>query len=302
LNRRNLNLNGLKAFEAAARHLSFKRAAEELMVTHTAISYHVRQLEQSFGVRLFERGVHGIELTEAGAKLYPTVNTAFDGIVSVLDDLPKFSSKSAVRITVTPSFASRWLVPRLRSWRALSEGKIDVHLIPTLRVLDLLRDEADVAIRCGIAPWPGLISREVVPIHMVPVCSPQTAHGGKVNRPEDLLNFTLLHADVGQNLIGTEWQTWFEAAGVPCQKRLAGLSFKDPSLAWQAAINGLGFAIGYEELIQPDLASHALVKKFEVTVRHSFSYHLVYTKERKSDPALNAFLDWVTTQAARPAQ
>jgi LysR family glycine cleavage system transcriptional activator len=296
LSRRNLHLNGLKAFESAARHLSFKRAADELMVTHTAISYHVRQLEESLGVRLFERNAEGIELTVVGAALQPGISEAFDGIVSALDQLPKFSSKSAIKVTTTPSFASRWLVPRLHKWRALCRGTVDIHLLPTLKVLDLVHDEADIAIRCGVPPWSGLTTHELVPIHMMPICSPQVAKEHPALKPADLLQLTLLHGDAGKNSIGTEWQAWFAAAGVMSQKRLPGLSFKDPSLSWQAAINGLGFAIGYEELIGTDLASSGVVKVFDVAVRHPFSYYLVYPNARKRNPKITEFVKWITAE------
>jgi LysR family transcriptional regulator, glycine cleavage system transcriptional activator len=297
LTRRNLNLNGLKAFEAAARHLSFKRAADELMVTHTAISYHVRQLEESLGVRLFERGSQGIELTATGAALCPSIASAFDGIVSALDLISNSSPKTAINVTTTPSFASRWLIPRLDTWRRLSGGSIDIHLQPTLRLLDLLHKEADLAIRCGVPPWPGLTAHELVRIHMVPICNPQLLKNYSNLMPADLVKRPLLHADTGQNSIGTEWQTWFAAAGVQANKRLSGLSFKDPSLAWQAAINGLGYAIGYRELIEFDLASGNLSKASEIAVRHPSSYYLVYPEARKLDSKIIEFNKWITGEA-----
>jgi len=300
LSRRKLNLNGLKAFECAARHLSFKRAADELMVTHTAISYHVRQLEESLGVRLFERGPNGIELTTSGTDLYPRIKIAFDGIVSALDEMPKFSAKSVLKVSTTPSFASRWLVPRLRSWRDVHGGSIDVHLTPTLRMVDLMHNEADVAIRCGVPPWPGLVTHELLSIHITPVCSSHyLTKIGKLHRPADLLDCALLHADVGQNSIGTEWHTWFEAANVTAQKRLPGMSFKDPALAWQAAINGVGYAIGYLELVKADLESGQLVTAFDLTVRHPFSYYIAYPATRKSDPRIAQFLKWTMLEARR---
>ena len=298
LSRRNLNLNALKAFECAARHLSFKRAADELLVTHTAISYHVRQLEENLGVRLFERGPNGIELTISGADLYPRIRRAFDGIVSALDDLPKFTATSALKITATPSFASRWLVPRLRSWRDNHDGSIDVHLIPTLRLVDLVHGEADVAIRCGVPPWPGLATHELLSIHITPVCSLQyMTRIGKLRGPADLLDCALLHADVGQHSIGSEWHTWFEAAKVTTHKRLPGMSFKDPALAWQAAINDVGVAMGYIELIKPDLDSRQLVTAFDLAVRHPFSYYIAYPAARKSDPRIAQFLKWAMREA-----
>jgi LysR family glycine cleavage system transcriptional activator len=263
----------------------------------------VRQLEESLGVRLFERGPRGVELTATGASLYPEISGAFDGIVSALNELPRGSSKSILKVTTTSSFASRWLVPRLGSWRDFQDGAIDVHLSPTLSLLDLVRDEADLAIRCGIPPWPGLTSHQLFPIHMTPVCSPRFLSSfGEMCRPTDLLNYTLLHADVGQNFIGTEWQTWFEAAGVPSHKRLPGLSFKDPALAWQAAINGLGFAIGYLELIEMDLVSQNLARPFDLVVQHPFSYYLVYSATRKPDPKITEFLKWITQEAKQGYQ
>jgi LysR family glycine cleavage system transcriptional activator len=294
LNRRNINLNALRAFEAAARHLNFSRAAEELLVTHAAISHQLKQLEEQLGVRLFTRTPRGVTLTEAGAALKPELSASFDRISKSLDGIARQASPSVISVTTTPSFASRWLVPRLPSWRKASGGRIDVNLIPTLQMLDLTRGEADIAIRCGIPPWTGLKADHLLPVHMTPVCSPQLpGFVAGFDKPRDLLESTLLHADVGENPMGTEWQTWLNEAGVRTDRRLPGLSFRDPALSMEAAISGVGVAIGYVELVRTDLAFGRLAQPFELAVEHPFSYYLVYPAQHKSDPMIGAFRNWI---------
>ena len=296
--RRNLNLNALRAFEAAARHLNFSRAAEELLVTHAAVSHQIRQLEEQLGVRLFERTSRGVELTHSGAALLPETTASFDRLATTLDSLSLKPSTKTLSITTTPSFASRWLVPRLPSWRKASGDSIDVTLIPTLQMLDLTKGEADVAIRCGIPPWPDLSQHLLLPIHMTPVCSPGLLKGTEPPKhPADLLDHTLLHADVGPHPLGTEWQSWFNAADLRVQRRLPGLSFQDPALSMQAAINGVGFAMGYVELVSADLAFGRLAQPFELVVQHDFSYYVAYSTKRANDPTVVAFREWVLAEA-----
>lgn len=301
--RRNLNLNALRAFEAAARHLNFSRAAEELLVSHAAISHQIRQLEEQLGIRLFERTSRGVELTNSGAALLPETTSSFDRLASTLDHLALKSSTKTLSITTTPSFASRWLVPRLPSWRKSNGDSVDVILTPTLQMLDLAKGEADVAIRCGIPPWTGLVDHLLLPIHMTPVCSPALLKGAeRLDDPEDLLSHTLLHADVGLHPLGTEWQSWFAASDTKVKRRLPGLSFQDPALSMQAAINGVGFAMGYVELVEADLAFGRLAQPFDLVVRHDFSYYVTYSSKRANDPTILAFREWILAEVTQSLQ
>jgi LysR family glycine cleavage system transcriptional activator len=299
VNRGKLPLNSLRAFESAARHLSFSRAADELCVTHAAVSHQIKSLEDYVGVRLFHRSNRGVRLTEAGESLLPALNDAFDRITVTMDGLLSKSEGNAVQVTLTPSFAGRWLVPRLKRWRR-SQPDLEIRLLPTLRLVDLARGEADLGVRCGVPPWPGMRADFMLPIHLTPICSPALLQDPKpLKEPRDLLSLPLIHADVGGHEMGEEWQTWFAAAGVSGLQQLDGLSFHDPGLALQAAVDGLGAAIGYVELAQPEIDSGALVRPFDLLVRHAYSYYLVYPEAKKDEARIMAFREWILDEAGR---
>jgi LysR family transcriptional regulator, glycine cleavage system transcriptional activator len=291
--RRQLHLNALKAFEAAARHLSLTFAAEELGVTQAAVSHHIRQLETHLGVALFKRRSRGIDLTPAGEILAPVVRESFSCIGDALELLADAKPGQPLTVTATPIFASRWLIPRLgrHSGEAV---RINIRLLPNLRLLDLRRREADIAVRCGIPPWPGLDAEILVPIHLAPVCSPQFLEEfGPIKEPRDLLHLPLLHADTPDREDGEEWRRWFGHVGIKELPSTQPLSFHEPMLSMQAAVNGLGVGMGYSELIDADLVTGALVQPLPISVRHPYSYYLVYPPERRRDDEVRRFRDWI---------
>jgi LysR family glycine cleavage system transcriptional activator len=297
VDRRSLPLNSLRAFESAARQRSFSKAADELRVTHSAVSHQIKQLEEHLGTALFVRSNRGVRLTGAGETLLPVVGETFDRVAATLDGLISPARGGALKVTTTPSFAAKWLVPRLSRWRAL-HGDIGIHLVPTLRMLEFAQADADIGIRCGIPPWPGLQTDFLLPVTMTPLCSPALVEAGPaLDQPRDALNHGLIHADVAGHLLGEEWRTWLLAAGVRDFGDLAGLSFHDPGLAMQAAVDGLGIAIGYLELAEADLAAGRLIRPFDLRVRHSFSYYLVYPAARRNEPDLAAFRSWCQSEA-----
>ena len=297
MDRRRLHLNALRACEAAARHSSFSKAADELCVTHAAVSHQIKQLEESLGLKLFERTNRGVRLSEAGETLVPVLNDAFDRIANTIDGLLRKPRESALRITLTPHFASHWLVPRLRRLRAV-QPDLEIGLLPSLRFADFTGGEADAGIRCGVPPWSGLQADFLLPVSMAPVCSPTLLHGaGALEKPSDLENFTLIHADVGERQVGEEWRLWFAAAGIPEAGVSQGLSFRDPALALQAAADGLGVAIGYAELTGPEIAAGRLIQPFDLLARHPFSYYFVQPTARKDDPRIAAFRRWILGEA-----
>ena len=296
MNRRNLHFNALRAFEAAARHASVSGAARELSVTHSAISHQLKQLETQLDTSLFKRTNRGLSITPAGEALLPVLTESFDRISASLDHIREHNEERVIQVTTTPSFAAKWLVPRLGDWYSTPDS-CRVHLLPSLEYLELQRHNIDFAIRCGIPPWGDLDHELLMPIHLVPVCSPQYAAGGKLlKRPQDALQHDLIHADVGDNGLGEEWSDWLRACGVDCPKSLPGLSVKDPALAMQAAADGLGLAIGYQELIDRDLNSGRLLIANEHRIRHAFSYYLVYHPSAKEDAELNLFREWLIAQ------
>ena len=299
MNRRDLQLNALRAFEAAGRHLSFTRAADELRVTHAAISHHVKALEDALGAPLFERRNRRVVLTEAGQVLLPVLSESLDRVAETLDGLG--TGPRALTVTLTPSFASRWLIPRLGRFRA-RHPEIDVRLAPSLRFVDLAREDCDMAVRCGDGDWPGLAVEHLLAIVMTPVCSPALAAGPvPLRAPADLAQHTLIHADVGEARIGDEWRLWLDGAGVTGIDPAGGLSLHDPAMALQAALDGLGVAIGYTVLAAADLAAGRLVAPFAATVDHDFAYYVVYPKTATTPPNIAAFRDWLAVEAAGDA-
>lgn len=202
-------LNGLRAFEAAARHLSFTRAAEELNVTQTAISHRIRALEERLGVRLFRRLPRGLVLSEEAQLFLPPVRDAFDQIAAATERLSKEQTGGVLTVSVLPSFAAKWLVPRLGRFRA-AHPDIDLRITAALELVDFARDDVDVAIRCGRGHYPGLRVQRLFGETIYPVCSPLLLEGPQaLRRPADLGHHTLLHDDDT-----SAWQLWLEHAGV----------------------------------------------------------------------------------------
>ncbi len=296
MQRRKLPFNSLRAFEAAARHLSVSGAARELSVTHSAVSHQIRLLEDDLGLRLFERSNRGLKLTAQGEALAPVLSDGFEQIGMTLDQMRQAGPAASIRISSTPTFAAKWLVPRLRDWYASPDAS-RISPQPSLEFVDLRQDGFDFAIRCGIPPWEGLVHELLMPIHLVPVSSPAyTAQHAAIEQPSDALQHALIHADVGDHGQGEEWREWLRGNGVDCPSDLAGLSFHDPALAMQAAADGLGLAIGYLELIDRDLQAGSLITAAAANVRHEYSYYLVYPRDLELAPALAGFRSWIKGQ------
>jgi len=296
MKRRNLQFNALRAFEAAARHSSVSGAARELSVTHSAVSHQLRRLEQELGVELFKRTNRGLQITAEGETLAPVLIESFDRIAATIDNLRQASSADSIRVTCTPTFASKWLVPRLVDWYA-NPGASRINLQPSLDLLDFDSDDIDFAIRCGVPPWGNLRHELLMPIHLVPVCSPgYVSKNEPLRQADDVLRHSLIHADVGDHGRGDEWRDWLGGIGVDIPRDLPGPSFHDPGLAMQAAADGLGLAIGYLELIDRDLRSARLVTVFEQAIRHPYSYYLLHRKSSRNNSSLEQFRNWMLTQ------
>ncbi|MFT5219296.1 MAG: LysR family glycine cleavage system transcriptional activator [Planctomycetota bacterium] len=299
MDRRKLPFNALRAFEAAARYASVTAAAKELGVTHSAISHQIKRLEEILGVALFQRTNRGLIITRDGAALLPTLSDSFDRIVATLNNIGNRDIAGAIQVTSTPTFASKWLLPRLSDWYTNPDAS-RIHLLPSLDLLDFKSGNIDFAIRCGIPSWPGLAHELLMPIDLIPVCSPDYAKRSRApHTPEDLLEHNLIHADLGDHGLGEEWQDWLKGCGMKDEIKLQGLSFQDPALAMQAAADGLGVAIGYHQLIDHDLGSGKLVTFFNRTVRHRYAYYLVYDVNRKKDKPLQQFQRWITNQLSK---
>lgn len=300
MNRIGVHLNALRAFEAAGRLSSISRAAEELRVSHSTVSHHVKGLEQALGVPLFERRDRSVVLTLDGATLLPILSESFDAIATALNDVKPAANTKTLRVTVTPSFANRWLVPNLRGFRA-EHGDIDVQLNSSLALTDFHREKIDIGIRAGKGDWPNVNAELLMPIRMTPLCSPSLlAEQGPLKSPQSLENMTLLHADVVKGSeIESEWRAWLQAAGAGDIDCSGGLSLYDPGLVLQAAVDGLGVAMGYIELAERDLASGRLVAPFDTQIAHPWSYYVVTPRQKTYSHQVSVFRDWIQKEAAK---
>jgi len=296
MRRLNIQLNALRAFEAAARLLSFSEAAKELNVSHSTISHHIKGLEASIGKALFLRQNRQVILTKEAEPLFKLLKNSFDDIASELESLKDSDKTKALNVAVTPSFANKWLIPNLRSFREI-HPEIDVKVHPSLELSDFKQDGIDVGIRNGTGDWFGLKSELLMSVHMTPLCAPNLLNDSLDSiSPSSLDKFTLIHADVSDGTgIQSEWCEWLSAieSNADCTH---GLSFKDPSLALQAAIDGLGIAMGYIELAAEDLTKNKLVRPFELTVKHPWSYFIVTPEDKIKDHQTQLFCNWLREQ------
>jgi LysR family glycine cleavage system transcriptional activator len=286
-------LQSLRAFATVARLLSFRRAGEELLITQSAVSHHIRALEQDLGVALFVRKARGVELTQEGGQYFAFVRQAFDLIASGTNDLRRRATKSRVRVSLLPSFAANWLVPRLRRFSA-AHPDIELVLDPTLRLTNLAAGEADLAIRYGAGRWHDVESRLLMTETLTPVASPALLREGpRLSKPRDVLGHTLLLA-----LKPFEWEIWAEANGVDLRAARM-IQLADYNIVLQAALDGQGIAIGRLSLAADRLRSGALIQPFDkvVTSRRA-GYWLVTPRHSRPTDASAAFMAWIAGEAA----
>jgi LysR family glycine cleavage system transcriptional activator len=294
-------LQSLKAFDASARHLNFTRAAAELNVTPAAVSHQIKELEEAIGLPLFQRTSRHMQLTRQGQVLKPAIADALEGITRALQKLRQVENPTQVRVTVSPSLAAKWLVPRLDRFLESVPGA-DVRIDVSSEPLDFDREDIDVAIRFGDGNYPGLVVEKLFHDTLFPVCSPELLKGTKkLREPKDLLQFTLIHLDwEAQGAVWPNWRMWMLAAGVKDFNDTRGLHFSQTSLALQAAIDGNGVALGDSTLVGDDLASGRLVKPFELSLRSpaQFAYHLITRRDTAERPMTKAFRNWIIAEAA----
>lgn len=285
-------LNALRAFEAAGRHLSFTKAAAELHVTHAAISHQVRALEQHLGQPLFRRLTRAVKLTEAGRMLLPVLTESLDAMAAAVRRLGADDEAGALTVSMTPSFAARWLVPRLGNFQE-RHPDIDVRLAPSIQLIDFARDDVDLAIRYGRGAWPGVKSELLVTLDTFPVCSPTLCQGNRpLREPADLRHHVLLHDDLGEN-----WRRWLVAVGVEGVDPARGPKFGDENLMLQAAIQGQGVAVAESALVSVDLAAGRLCKPFDISLPSGAGYYVVYPAAAVNRRTVKAFRAWILEEA-----
>lgn len=286
-------LNGLRAFEAAARHMSFTDAAEELSVTQAAISHQVRGLEQRLGLKLFVRRNRSLLLSEAGQAYLPSVRSAFDQLNEATEKLLQKDRGGHLTVTTTTSFAVKWLVPRLGGFQR-ANPEIDVRVSTGTALVEFSREDVDIGIRYGRGQWPNLVAERLVTEDVMPVCAPSLMKGPNgLKKPADLKRFTLLHSVSFPD----DWQVWLTAAGVKGIDASRGISFDFALAAYQAAMDGLGVALGRNPLVEPDLKAGRLVVPFDFKRSSDFAYYLVYPPEAIRRRKIKAFRDWVMSLA-----
>ena len=288
----------LRAFEAAARHLSFKKAAAELGVTPTAISHQIRLLERYCGRALFRRRPRPLSLTDAGARLFPAIRGGLEAFAIAIAAVKRDGDQQPLRVTTTNAFASRWLVPRLPAWRKLHPDA-PLEVIGTDSVLDLQAGDADVAIRYATGrAAPEGITEELLRDTFSPVCNPRLLSPGRLKRPADLAKHVLIHSYWSPaDREPPTWHRWLAAAqrrwrDVPEFKDMQHLSFREELHAIEAAIAGQGVGIFSDALVAHELASGTLVKAFDLSLP-GYRFYVVRRPGHPREKTLRAFSTWL---------
>ena len=289
-------LTALRAFEAAARHMSFARAAEELHVTPAALSFQIKSLEEHLGQPLFRRLNRAVDLTEAGRSLLPGTSEGFAALNAAWRGARRLTDDVTLNVTAGPAFTAKWLAPRLFDF-AQAHPEIELRFSACLRLMDFQRDEIDVAIRFGMGPDEGLFSCRVTDEWFTPMMAPEMAE--RLRRPENLQNATLLHqGDIGFLEAPCDWPAWFRAAGLPAPP-MNGPRFSHADHALDAAIAGGGVVLGRISLAHRALADGHLVAPFALALTTEAHYRFLCQSGAESRPQIKTFLDWVTGETSK---
>jgi LysR family transcriptional regulator, glycine cleavage system transcriptional activator len=281
------SLNGLRAFEAAARHMSFTRAAAELNVTQTAISHQIRRLEEQLGIALFIRRNRALALTQEAQDYLPQVRSAFEDLRRATDRLRRAGSGGVLTVSTTASLATKWLVTRVAAFQDANPD-IEIRITTSAHLVDFQREAVDMGVRYGRGTWPGLRADWLLAEDIFPVCSPALA--ATLRRPEDLAQHALLHTTNSRE----DWQLWLTAAGLPVSiAERRGLIFDQSFMAIQAAMDGLGVALGQRHLVEADIAGGRLIAPFDMTLPSDAGYYVVAPEAAADTPKIARFRDWL---------
>ena len=290
-------LNALRAFEAAARHLNFSRAADELSVTPGAVSQQIQNLEDYVGAALFRRTPKGLLLTDAAQTALPALREAFDRLAEAASLLTAAVDGRRLTLTAPPSFAAKWLVPRLGAFEQ-AHPQVDVWLSAAIELVDLAAGEVDVAIRYGAGRYPGLEVHRLFAETVILVASPAHLAAQPLLTPGDLANHVLLH-DGSPDLDDScpDWTMWLAARGLKGVDSMRGPRFNQSSLVIEAAVNGRGVALAKRTLAAADLEAGRLVAPLQIATAVDFAYYLVHPKAKGRLPQVKAFVSWIAAQA-----
>ncbi|MGF1911043.1 transcriptional regulator GcvA [Vibrio kasasachensis] len=292
MSRRLPPLNSLKVFEAAARHLSFTRAAEELFVTQAAVSHQIKALEEFLGLKLFRRRNRSLLLTEEGQSYFLDIKDIFTSLSEATDKVLERSEKGALTISLSPSFAIQWLVPRLADFNQ-QEPDIDVRI----KAVDIeegsLTDDVDVAIYYGRGNWPGLRADKLYQEFLIPLCSPSLLLGPKpLAELSDLNNHTLLH-DTSRK----DWKHFAKFHGIEGVNLNHGPIFSHSTMVLQAAAHGQGVALGNNVLAQPELEAGRLIAPFDEVLQTKNAFYVVCHEKQAEMGRIATFRDWMLAKA-----
>lgn len=286
------SLNALKAFEAAARHESFTRAAEELCVTQGAVSHQVKALEAELAIKLFNRERQRLIITEAGRDYLAVVRDALDRVAVGTERLLQRQSAGVLTVSTSPDFAAKWLVHQLGHF-AEAHGSIDLRVSATMHHVDFAREDVDMAVRHGDGNWPGLDAVQLSSEQLFAICSPKLLAGRRSGKPADILRFPLIHLD-GR----ADWTKWLRVAGISDENVRHGPVLNRASMVIDAAINGQGIALARTTLAAWDLINGRLVRPFAEALRLSKTYWIVCPKATSSMPKIVTFRDWLLAEAS----
>jgi len=293
----------LRAFEAAARHLSFKAAADELRVTPTAISHQIRRLEEICGRALFRRRPRPLALTAAGEQLFPIMRNGFDAFAAAIASISPRAAQRPLRVTSPNAFASRWLIPRLPHWRK-THPQVSLEVIGTDKVLDLRDGDADVAIRYARAMPTDLHAQEIFRDSFFPVCRPNLLPDGTIRRPAELLQYPLIHFDwTSRDPEAPTWSRWLATAravdpDLPDIDKPWDLSFREELHAIDAVVAGQGIAVCSDIVVSRELKSGTLVKAHNLSLP-GYGFYIVHVPGHARQPTIEAFSAWIRSPALR---
>jgi LysR family transcriptional regulator, glycine cleavage system transcriptional activator len=294
-----LPLNALRVFEAAARHLSFTRAADELAVTPAAVGQHIRALEDLLGVVLFKRTARALQLTPEASRALPALREGFLRFEDAVNSMQAAQNSNVLTISVTASFASKWLVPRLDRFM---EGKPDmqVRVLATDKLADFTQENIDLAVRYGAGNYPEVVTEKLMDETVQAVAAPALAK--KLSRLADLATATLIHDDsLLDDPDGSSWDMWLQAAKIDVGNSTKGLRFNMSGLAIEAAIAGKGVALAKAHLAAADIAAGRLAPLFGKAGGRavSFAYWMVAPEPQWRQKKVKAFVDWLKSEVAR---
>jgi len=287
-------LNALRAFEASSRQLSFTRAAEELFVTQAAISHQIKSLEEFLGIKLFMRKNRALLLSEEGQAYYLDIKDVFTSINDATERLLARGAKGAITVSLQPSFAIQWLVPRLNAFNILHPD-IDVRIKAVDQAESSLTEDVDVAIYYGRGHWADIHAEQLQKEYLVPVCSPLLLQGKKpLDKLEDLVNHTLLH-DTSRR----DWKRWFKQVNVKATNVNHGPIFSHSAMVVQAALHGQGVALAHSFLSRPDIEAGRLICPFDDVLESKNAYYVVCRERQVDLGKIAAFREWVLDTVAQ---